>query len=220
MKIKILMIDDHPSMLEGYKIILSYNPFGYEVETTAAYSSQKAYEIITNNGSPTVFDIVFLDYSLPAFEEKKIRNGEDLSLLVKKHFPLAKIMLITSHAEAILLYNIVQRINPEGFLVKSDFTADELLVAFDAVLKGEIYHSQTVKNSIKEMSSSKMYLDSINRQILSLIAQGLKTKSMPEYLRISLSAIEKRKIHIKEYFNIKKGNDEDILREARKMGLI
>jgi two-component system, NarL family, response regulator NreC len=39
-------------------------------------------------------------------------------------------------------------------------------------------------------------------------------------LHLSNSAVEKRKVIIKEYFGIDKGTDEDIIREARKQGLI
>ncbi|WP_262494798.1 hypothetical protein [Flavobacterium columnare] len=32
MDIRILIVDDHPSMIEGYKVILSYNDFGYNID--------------------------------------------------------------------------------------------------------------------------------------------------------------------------------------------
>jgi two-component system, NarL family, response regulator NreC len=220
MKVKILMVDDHPSMLDGYKMILSYNPFGYEVEVTVAYNCEQAYEIITKKRSANIYDLFFLDYSLPPYSKKKIENGRDLAVLAKKHFPEAKIVILTSHAEAILLYNIIRDINPDGILVKSDFTADELMVAFDIIVNDEKYYSQTVKQIVKEVATHSHYLGSINRQIILLISQGINTKSMPAHLKLSLSAIEKRKAFIKEYFNIKKGTDEDIIRIAKKQGLI
>jgi two-component system, NarL family, response regulator NreC len=220
MHVKVLMVDDHPSMIEGYKIILSYNDFGYDVEVTAVYNCEAAFEIISKKGSANNFDLIFLDYSLPAYVKKKIFNGEDLGVLIQKRFPKAKIIMLTSHTEAILLYNIIKRINPEGLLVKSDFTADELLLAFDVVMNGSVYYSQTVKQIIKDLSSNSMYLDTINRSIVTLVAQGIKTKSLPAHLNLSLSAVEKRKVFIKEYFGITKGNDEDLIREARKQGLV
>jgi two-component system, NarL family, response regulator NreC len=220
MTVKVLMIDDHPSMIEGYKIILSYNDLGYNVEVKTAYSCKEAYEIITKKRSATVFDMIFLDYSLPPYEGKKIANGEDLAVLIRDYFPKAKIVILTSHTEAILLYNIPKRVKPEGLLVKSDFTAEELIVAFDTVINDVQYYSQTVKQIVKDLSSNVLYLDSINREIISLVAKGVKTKSLPNYINLSLSAVEKRKVFIKEYFDIKKGTDEDIIRVARKQGLV
>ena len=220
MKLKILMVDDHPSMIEGYKIILHYNNFGFEIETTAVYNCESAFKIITNSKNPILFDLVFLDYNLPPFEAENITSGEDLALLVKKHLPQTKIVMLTSHTESIILYNILKNIEPAGLLVKSDFSADELLSAFDIIMKGEIYHSIKVKQNLKELLSKKVYLDNFNRQIISFLAQGIKTKNLPSHLNLSMSAIEKRKVQIRDYFDIEKGNDEDIIREAKKLGLI
>ncbi len=220
MKVKVLMVDDHPSMIEGYKIILSYNPFGYQVETTAVYNCESAYSIIGKKRSANSFHIFFLDYSLPPFEKRNISNGEDLAVLLRKKNPEAKIVILTSHVESILLYNIIKNVKPNGLLVKSDFTADELLVAFDTVVRGHLYYSQTVKKTMSDLSSKTKYLDKKNRKIITLLGQGYSTKSIPTLMNISLSAIEKRKVTIKNYFDIKKGNDEDILRVAREQGFI
>lgn len=214
------MVDDHPSMIEGYKIILSYNDLGFEIETTAAHNCESAFEIITKTTNLDFFDLVFLDYSLPPFEAKNISSGEDLAMLVKTHLPNSKIVMLTSHTEALILYNIIRNVEPEGLLVKSDFSAEELISAFDIIMKGEIYHSLTVKQNVKELLSKKVYLDHFNRQIITLLAQGIKTKSLPTHLNLSISAIEKRKVQIRDYFCIQKGNDEDIIREAKKLGLI
>lgn len=70
------------------------------------------------------------------------------------------------------------------------------------------------------MISSVKTLDSYNRQIIMLLSQGVKTKNFHDYINLSTSAIEKRKVVIKDYLGIIKGTDEDILREARKQGLI
>ena len=222
-KLKILMVDDHPSMIEGYKIILSYNNLGLEIETTAAYNCESAYKIITNKNesSKIYFDLIFLDFSLPPYEQKNIMSGQDLAMLVKSHLPDTKIVMLTSHTEAILLYDLIRKVEPNGLLIKSDFSADELLSAFDKIMMGDIYHSITVSRNLKEILSKSSVLDQQNRQIISLLSQGIKTKNLPSYLNISLSAIEKRKVQIRDYFGIKNGgNDEDIIREAKILGLV
>lgn len=216
--VKILMIDDHPSQIEGYKIIMAYNTRGLEIETTPCYTCEKAYDIITKGNHS--FDLIFLDRSLPAYPQKGIKSGEDLALLIRRHLPESKIVIITSHSEAFLIYNIVKKIAPAGLLVKSDFDADDLLYAFNTIMDGENYYSQTVKESMARLLKKEDYLDNFNRQIITLLAQGIKTKNLPEYLNISLSAIEKRKAHVKDYLCIAKGSDEDIVREARRLGFV
>lgn len=220
MIVKILFVDDHPSQILGYKTILAYNNRNLSIEATECYNCKDAFSILTDTVNRPDFDLVFLDRSMPAYEEGGIFSGEDLAVLLKKEFPGIKTIILTSHAESFIVYDIVKRVNPAGLLIKSDFSGDELLQAFDMIMNDEIYHSETVKKAIKELLSREDYLDSINRQIIMLISQGFKTKTIAGEINLTESAVEKRKAKIKDYFCIDKGNDEDIIREARKLGFI
>lgn len=218
MPYKILMVDDHKTMLIGYKSILEFNDKNLELDVTFCHDCEEAYHIIT---SDTIsFDLVFLDRSLPPYPEKKIKSGEDLALLVKKHLPNSKIIMLTSHAEAFVIYDIVHKIRPNGLLIKSDFDGDELLVAFNSILDEKTYYSETVTAALKEQIISQGYLDTLDRQIITLLSQGLRNKTIASELGLSDSAVEKRKVRIKDYLNIIKGNDEDIISECRRMGFI
>jgi DNA-binding NarL/FixJ family response regulator len=217
-KIKVFMIDDHPSQIEGYKVILSYNEAGSEIETTACYTCESAFKIINN---PAIdFDVVFLDRNMPACPELGIAGGEDLGEMIKKRWPESRLVVITSHSEAFVLYNLIKKLAPVGVLVKSDFKAQELLDAFNCYLSGRTYHSATVKDTIKQLLAKEAYLDTYNRQIIICLSQGIKTKNLPSYLNMSLSAIEKRKAQIKDYLCIGKGSDEDIVSAARRQGFV
>jgi len=219
--VNILMIDDHPSQIEGYKGILSFNEVGYDIETMACYDCRSAYDVITSGQLSNEFDIIFIDKSMPPYPEKNIASGEDLALLIKMQFPEMKVVIITSYNDAFQLYNIVKKIEPIGLLVKSDFHPDELIEAFDCIMNGGCYYTSTVKMSIDKLLQSQDYLDSKNRQMIMLLSQGVKTKSLPDFLHISLSAVEKRKAFIKDYLCLgKKGSDEEIVSEARKRGFI
>lgn len=220
MAVKILFVDDHPSQILGYKTILAYNKRNLDIEATECYNCKDAFSIITDRINLPDFDLVFLDRSMPAYEEGGIFSGEDLAVLLKKDFPDIKIVILTSHAESFIVYDIVKNVNPSGLLIKSDFSGDELLRAFDLLMDDEIYHSETVKKAIKELLSREDYLDSINRKIIILISQGFKTKTIAGEINLTESAVEKRKAKIKDYFCIDKGNDEDIIREAKKLGFI
>lgn len=218
--VNVLMIDDHPSQIEGYKVILSFNEDDYLVKTTACYDCESAYKLITTQNSEA-FDVIFVDKSMPPYVEKNINSGEDLVPIIRQHMPLSKVVIITSYIEAFVLYHIVKTFQPTGLLVKSDFKPEELLFAFNQIMHGEIYYSETVKESINQLLSKKEFLDSINRQIIIMLSQGIKTKNLPQYLNISLSAVEKRKSQIKDYFCISnKGSDEEIVKEARRLGFI
>lgn len=217
--LNILIVDDHPTMIEGYKSIFStqYN-MDDEIRMTCAYNCESAFKAITT--AKTKFDLAIVDMILPPFDAENLLSGEDIAILIQNVVPLCKIMISTSHTEVYVLYNLIKKINPQGVIVKSDYTSDEFLVAIEEVLNGNIYYSYTAKQSIKEINLEDNYLDSYNRRIISLLAKGIKTKNLPQHLNITISAIDKRKAHIREVFGIQKGNDEDIIREAKKRGLI
>jgi len=220
MSVKILFVDDHPSQIFGYKTILTYNNRNLDIETAECYNCKDAFSIITDTVNPPDFDFVFLDRSMPAYAEKAIFSGEDLAVLVRNILPDAKIIILTSHVESFIIYDIVKKINPDGILIKSDFSGEELLLAFDRLLDSEKYYSETVKSSIKGLLSREDYLDGINRQIITLISQGFKTRTIAGETNLTESAVEKRKAKIKDYLCIDKGNDEDIVKEAKKLGYI
>ncbi|HLP63215.1 response regulator transcription factor [Flavobacterium sp.] len=219
MPFKILMVDDHKTMLIGYKSILEFNDKNLELDVTFSHDCEDAYTIITSSDASS-YDLVFLDRSLPPYLDKKIKSGEDLAVLVRKQLPDAKIIMLTSHAEAFVIYDIVHKIRPNGLLIKSDFDGDELLIAFNKILNDETYFSETVTAALKEQIISRGYLDTIDRQIITLLSKGLRNKTIASELGLSDSAVEKRKVKIKDYLNIYKGNDEDIITECRRLGFI
>lgn len=219
MVVKILMIDDHPGMIEGYKVMLALNK-QHSIETTEAYNCEEAYKIITNPTNSSAFEVVFLDYSIPAFPEQKIYNGEDLGVLIRKQMPNTKIIMLTAHFDAIRLYNVVKKIQPNGFLVKSDYKPPHLIEAFEKVMSGEIYYTPLVTEKIKQPLFSKGLLDSLDRDIIVLLAEGLQIKSIAFKMNVSEGTIKKRKSKIKDVLGIEKGNDEEILKECRSLGLL
>lgn len=215
--IQLLIVDDHSMIIEGYKSILS-NFSAAQLNIASANDCEKAYALLTPPQVP--YDVIMLDMNLPAFESAKLFSGEDLARLIRKNHPAIKIIIVTSSTEAFVLYNLVKTINPEGVLVKSDATPAEFQLAFQTVLNGEHYMSMTARQAIKNIQQENSYLDAYNRKIISLLAKGIATKSLPAHLNITISAIDKRKAAIKEFFDIEKGNDEDIIREAKKRGFV
>lgn len=220
MIVRILMIDDHPGMIEGYKAMLSLNKEQHNIETISAFNCEEAYNLIINPANSSAFDLVFLDYSIPEFPEQKIYNGEDLGVLIRKHLPNTKIIMLTAHFDAIRLYNVVKKIQPNGLLVKSDYKPPHLLDAFEKVMAGETYYTPIVLEKVKEPLFTKGFLDSLDREIIVLLAEGFQIKTIATKMNVSEDTIKKRKSKIKDLLGIEKGGDEDILKECRALGLL
>ncbi|MBE8726446.1 response regulator [Flavobacterium hungaricum] len=217
---KILIVEDHPSMITGYQTILSHNKLGHELEFYSANNCKDAYDCISNETKPISFDLVMLDYSLPAFPEKEIFNGGDLAILVHKYIPGAKTLIITSHFESVILYNIYQKTQVNGILVKTDFDDEELLLAYEKIMSDENYFSKTAKKAKTERLLAEGHFDSLDRQIITLISKGCQIKTIANTIKVSEDTVKKRKSKIKDILGIDKGNDEDILRECRLLQMI
>ena len=219
-KNNILIVDDHPFIIEGYKnAITRYNPSEYEFFITQAKDCESAYNIITNPET-VPFDIAFLDISMPSYEEKSIFSGEDLAKLLMEFMPNCKIILLTMYTELLKIKTIIETINPNGLVIKNDLTFDELLFGFDKVLKNEKYYSQSIQKMIDQAKHNSIEIDQFDKQILFHISKGTKTKDIPQYVPISLNAIESRKLNLKELLNLRDGSDIDLIREAKNKGLL
>lgn len=218
-KRNILIVDDHPFIIEGYKnAITRYHPKEYEFYILQAHDCKSGYDLIENQQTPT-FDVAFLDISMPAYEEKNIFSGEDLAKLLMEKMPNCKIILLTMYTELLKIKTIIRTIRPNGLIIKNDLTFDELLFAFDKVMKNDKYYSQSVQKILNQSAHNKIEIDEFDKQILFHLSKRTAIEDMPQYIPISLNAIEKRKSSLKELLKIKSGSDEELIRKAKSKGL-
>ncbi|QZK91352.1 response regulator transcription factor [Flavobacterium sp. CHNK8] len=218
----LLLVDDHPITIDAYINILSRleNPT-IPKHFTTAYSCQDAYiKIMERYELQETLDVAFLDISLPPYEDKNIQNGIDLGNIIREYFPECKIILLTMHSEPILLHNAIQKINPEGFILKNDINAQSLMTAYQYIMLGQKFYSSTINDVLNQSIIKKLKFDVIDCEIITLLSRGIRTKDMTELLELSLSTIEKRKSNIKTQLLIDKGTDKNIIEEARKVGIL
>lgn len=217
-KNNILIVDDHPFIIQGYKnAITRYDVDNYEFAISEAKDCESAFHVITNPESS--FDIAFLDISMPSYEEKQLYSGEDLAKLILFYMPNCKIIMLTMFTEFLKLKTLISNVNPRGLVIKNDLTFDELLYAFDKVIKNQIYYSKSIKEML-ESHDNTIEIDLFDKQILFHLAKGTKAKDIPQYIPISLNAIEYRKTNLKKLLNIENCNDAELVKTAKSKGLI
>ena len=219
--IHILMVDDHPIIIEGYQNTLMATKKDHQnliIDTANTCDAANLLMQKSANGQP--YDVCFFDISLPPSADGAITSGEDLAKICRDTLPEAKVIILTMFNESYRIHNIVKNINPDGFLIKSDLTSSELAEAFHHILVDPPYYSSTVSNFLNKAVVHEIYVDEINRKILYLLSNGIKTRSLPEHINLSMSAIEKRKKQLKLLFSIDNGKDEALINEARKKGFL
>lgn len=219
-KLNVFMADDHPFIIEAYNNTIKSYESEYEINIISTNNCKEAYELL-NKDTTASLDLAFLDVSMPPFEERNILSGEDVARIIKNKQPQCKIIMLTMLSDSFRILNVIKNINPNGLIIKNDLTFDELKNAFEKILHGENYYSQTVVKYVSQAASIESSpIDELDRQILYHISRGVKTKNIPMYTSMSLSTVEKRKLSLKSLFNVKGGSDEDLIREARERSFL
>lgn len=219
----VLIIDDHPAIIDIYKIALERlnsinNDFCFRVES--ANTCQEALEKLNYKSTDYQFDLIFLDIRIPPSDDGKILGGEDLGLKIREEHDDVKIIVLTSYNDNFLLNNIIKTINPEGFLIKTDFGFDEIVEAIKIVLIDPPYYSRSIIKLLRKQMSNDFTIDSLDRQLLYHLSIGTKTKDLPDVLPLSIAGIERRKRHLKNALNTGSKDDNVLIQIAKEKGFV
>lgn len=217
--INVLIVDDHPFIIQGYKNVINLFPnkkvhFTY----TEAVDCKSGYETIVN--SEIKFDIAFLDISMPVYEEKNIQTGEDLAKLMIQLMPDCKIVMLTMHSESLKVLSLIEEIDPVGLVIKNDLTFEQMILALTTIMKGEKYYSESVIKFLNQQQQEKIYVDVIDRQILHYINKGIDSEDIPLYITISSSNVKMRKQRMKDHLGMPESTDEHFIKVAKDKGML
>lgn len=219
----VLIIDDHPFILEGLTNILyslSDKNGKYNFNVSTAKDSDTALKEIKKSANNKPFDLVLLDISIPRSSDGKILSGEDLGLEIKCLFPKVKIVVLTMHNSNYRLHNILRELNPDGFILKTEMDSALITEALDIVLEEPPFYSKAILRLVRKHIAHNIFLDSIDRKILYHLNKGTLTKDIGDYVGLSQSAVEQRKSNLKTTFGIDKGNNRDLITKAEIAGFI
>ncbi|MCV9926262.1 hypothetical protein OIU83_01250 [Flavobacterium sp. LS1R49] len=217
----ILIVDDHPMNVELYENVLLHDFASYKpLVITKAFNCKEGYTAIESVtlDHELFFDLAIIDYSLPIYQEKNILSGADLAHLVRDYFENCKIVIITSHTQKLLVYDIIRKIKPEGIAIKADVTTSNFIEIISSVLKGNLYQSALVKEYISEIWKKELIVEKTNRQILFYLAKGYRVKELEEVIPLAGSTIEKRIVDLKKIFAVL--DDSTLVKEVIRQGFL
>lgn len=183
-KIKVVIVDDHPLVLEG---LVSRLERSQEVEVIgSAANGKEAIETV----SQLLPDVVLMDINMP------VMNGIDAAEIFKEKFPAVKLLVLSMHNDREYVMNMA-RAGAKGYVLKSA-SADEMLMAVKAVHMGGIYYSPSIAEILMSTEqSADDTLSSREQVVLNLLAQGLSNKEMARELDISIRTVETHRRNIK-----------------------
>ncbi|PSH70063.1 DNA-binding response regulator [Phyllobacterium brassicacearum] len=189
-KIKVLLIDNHPLVLDGLKAVLE--TFEHiEVAGTAGLA-QTGLDI----GRQTRPQVVLMDINMPKL------NGIDAIELFRKELPDARVVMLSMHDSREYVSSSVMR-GAAGYILK-DVSTEEIVSAIETVADGGKYFSSGIFDVLMERESENDAdpLTPRERDTLSLIVAGKSNREIAQALGITPATAETHRKNLKKKLGI------------------
>lgn len=169
MKVRLLLVEDHPVMLEGLSMLLSQDP-RLEVVDQAENGEEaiRAFE----RAAP---DVVLTDLSLPDM------SGAQLISELRRRQPEARILVLTIHGGGDDIYRAVQA-GCRGYLLKNA-RREELFRAIETVHAGARFFPAEVAARLAQRTEMDA-LTPREREVLGLLAEGKRDRDIASCLAV------------------------------------
>ncbi len=205
----------------GYKFILEDTEFdGFKVQMDTAKTYEDSVKRIEDAARGIPYDILLLDIQLSNPTEGPAKTGEDLGIYARKVSPDSKIVFMSSFSDNYRINSIMQTVDPEGYMVKTEIDQKSLQAMVNTVLNSPPYYTQKALVAIRKKMAQDISLDENDKKILYHLSIGTKTKDMVKYISLSLPGIENRKRQLKSLFGVEKQNDQALITASRDKGFI
>ncbi|WP_370477397.1 response regulator [Tamlana flava] len=208
-KIKVIIADDHELFRNGLKELLIKHG---DIEVVATVGDGLAFMEALNENNE--IDIVLLDITMPNMDGFEVLK----ELKSKKAF--IKPIVISMHDDG----NYIAKCAKSGaysYLLKNA-DEDELIKVVLIVNQGKKYFSPKISekmiNFMSDQRVSENILSNKEREVLSLISQGLTTKEIATKLFVSTRTIETHRANILKKLDVK--NTAELIKKAAQINLI
>jgi DNA-binding NarL/FixJ family response regulator len=216
-KIRVMILEDHQSIVDGYLYRLSGNP-QIEVALTLAHGDELEDALAAH---PT--DVLILDVEVPASAENQ--NSYPILHVVPKliqKYPDLAILVISMHAERGLIRAMMDA-GASGYILKDDQKSiRELGNVILSIAGGGIYLSERARNiyiknrdaALEEPLSARML------EVISLCAAypNSKTADLAEMMKVANSTV--RNLLSSAYIRLGVRNRAAAITKARQLGII
>jgi DNA-binding NarL/FixJ family response regulator len=205
---RILLVDDHAIVREGYRRLLEEEP-NIQVVGEASDASQACQSARALNP-----DVVVMDIALPG------TSGIEATRRMLKDQPQMHILMFSMYGDAIYASRALEA-GAQGYISKA--SAPEVLVqAIYAVSRGQSYVSADVAANMARSAAQpgKSELDALSPrefEVLRLLAQGETVRGIGEKLGLSEKTIANHQSAIREKLGAR--NSAQLARLAAQIGL-
>jgi DNA-binding NarL/FixJ family response regulator len=208
--LRILVVDDHPLILEGLRSSLER---ASDITIIGEAADGDEAMVKARSAKP---DIILLDISLPG------RNGLEVLKQLHAELPEVRVLMLTTHPEIEYVERSL-RLGAWGYLTKTG-PSEELLKAIRTVGHGRKYVESALAQEIATGEPSTRQqaphevLSDREFQILCLLGQGRTLSQVAETLSISTSTVGTHRAHILDKMNMK--TTAELVKYAVEHGLV
>lgn len=186
--IKVVIVDDHQVVLDGFMARLSLED-DFQVIGTAS-NGVEAIEVVKSLRP----DVVLMDVSMP------VMNGIDATRLIKQECPEVKVLMLTMHDNREYIMKVMQS-GAVGYMLK-EISAEKMVQAIKTVEQGSTYFCESVTQTLFSqgeiaISDKPNPLSRREESVLKLVAQGCSSKKIATLLGISYRTVETHRQNIK-----------------------
>ncbi|MEG0929033.1 MULTISPECIES: response regulator [Chryseobacterium] len=195
-RINIVIVDDHPIVIEGVKMMLNSQPF---INIAGTFTSGS--EIISFIKANKV-DIILLDITLPD------ANGTELCREIKKIAPDISVIMFSNRSERSIIMQSIQN-GASGYLLKNT-SIHELVICIKGALSGDIVFCNETKQIISRPSQNELQIPRLTKrekQILQLVAQGKTSNMIAEELFLSPLTVDTHRKNLLQKFQAKNSTE-------------
>jgi DNA-binding NarL/FixJ family response regulator len=204
--VKLLIVDDHPMVIEGLKAI--FNQFEDMEVKGSVGNAYDAISFLKNHQA----DVAIVDINLPEV------SGIELCGKIKSEFPEIMVLGMSTFQERKYVSQMIQA-GASGYLIKSA-SKEEIIQAVHAAMAGKLYLSLDI-NAVPVITKSKDVVPVLThreKEVLQLIAEGYTNHQMAEKLFISPHTIDSHRKNLLSKFEVK--NTAALINSAVKHNLL
>ncbi|KJR39550.1 DNA-binding response regulator [Vibrio navarrensis] len=207
--IRIVIVDDHQVVLDGFMARLEIEP-DIEVVGTAS-NGLEALDAVRRHKP----DVVLMDISMP------IMNGIEATRLIKEEFPESKVLMLTMHDNREYIMKVMQE-GAVGYMLK-EISAEKMVQAIKTVNQGSTYFCESVTQTLftQEIVPAAQRVNPLSRReeaVLKLVAQGHSSKKIATLLDISYRTVETHRHNIKHKLDLH--STAELAKYAFEQGLV
>jgi len=205
--LNILVVDDHPSVLEGIRAVLSRG-----IQNAVIDGASTAPEAVSKCARQE-YGVIVTDMSLPG------RSGPELVAELKRLQPGASILVYSVHSEQQFGVRAI-RAGADGYLTK-DRPIEDLLEAVRVLLSGRKYITNGLAVALAEAVGGPVepisLLSDRELQVLRMVVRGASTSDIADRLHLSAKTVSTYRSRILEKLRI--SNTADLIRYALHHGV-